>query len=365
MTTDARLTREGAPLCHAGRLPMTLVTGFLGSGKTTLLREVVGQQARGEGKRLVLLVNEFATLDVDGLALRRALGPVADVVPIPGGSIFCTCLVSRFIAALNEVVDRHAASPIDGLLVEASGAANPAVARQLLKETGLDQSVDLRRIVCVADPVSLPKLIHTLPNVQTQLAASDTVVLNQIDRVTPDALERCERLIREHNAVAPIHRCLHGKPCPELMEAPAEPRDMTGELGACRDPNFAKDVFRPGAAVPFEALRETLNHWADRAYRIKGRVDTDRGPTEVSLTTGGLELRLVDDRQPVAGVRAENHAEAGLAVIVAPELLQELHMDLEAISWAIRPPELDPGPGDQTSQARPSVHEDRDEALPL
>ena len=84
-------------------IPVALVTGFLGSGKTTLLRRVI---ATHRDRRLAYLVNEFAPVDVDGRLLAAEGAPV---VALPGGSIFCQCLVGSFIEQLRGIAERRVA----------------------------------------------------------------------------------------------------------------------------------------------------------------------------------------------------------------------------------------------------------------
>jgi len=304
-----------------GRLPMILVTGFLGSGKTTLLRRVAEREAKATGRRLVLLVNEFASLDVDGRALEDDIKGAAQVVAVPGGSIFCTCLVARFLKELKALVARHHEAPIDALLVEASGAANPAVVGQLLRETGLDQQIDLRRTVCVADPVSLPRLIETLPNVKSQLAAADLVVLNKADLGGVEATAQCKAIINEYAPGAALHVCEHAEPCPDLLGGGGPLSERAGELAGCQDPHFAKSVFAPGEPVDREALLGLLEAWRERAYRVKGVLDTDAGPVVVSLTQAGLSWSALPGSQ----------SERGLALIAKPTDLPHLSLALSRL----------------------------------
>ncbi len=153
------------------QIPLSLVTGFLGSGKTTFLRHVSRRLA---GRRIVYLVNEFSSLNVDGVALAE-IGP--DVICVPGGSIFCKCLVGEFI-------DRLLAIPrsIEGVIVEASGIADPKVVSDMLRQTKLDRLYNLVSIISIADPGSFPKLLATLPNIRAQVEAADIVLLNKVDR---------------------------------------------------------------------------------------------------------------------------------------------------------------------------------------
>ena len=52
---------------HAGRVPCTIVTGFLGAGKTTLIRHVLQNV---DGRRLAVIVNEFGDVGIDGEILK-------------------------------------------------------------------------------------------------------------------------------------------------------------------------------------------------------------------------------------------------------------------------------------------------------
>ena len=53
-----------------GRIPCTIVTGFLGAGKTTLIRNVL---ANAQGRRLAVIVNEFGDVGIDGEILKDSL----------------------------------------------------------------------------------------------------------------------------------------------------------------------------------------------------------------------------------------------------------------------------------------------------
>ena len=154
-------------------IPLILVTGFLGCGKTTLLKRLVH---RHRERRFLYLVNEFNPRDLDG-ALLQSEG--AEVVAIPGGSIFCHCLVTDFMRHLTAIHERF--PDLEAVIIEASGMANPKAIEQLLAETRMADRFALRQVVTIVDPVSFPKLRHTLPNLRAQVEAADTVILNKQD----------------------------------------------------------------------------------------------------------------------------------------------------------------------------------------
>jgi G3E family GTPase len=53
---------------NLGKIPATIVTGFLGNGKTTLLSNIIKQ---ANEKRIAVIVNEFGELDIDADLLRN------------------------------------------------------------------------------------------------------------------------------------------------------------------------------------------------------------------------------------------------------------------------------------------------------
>ncbi len=50
-----------------GKVPTTVITGFLGAGKTSMIRHLL---ETANGKRLALIINEFGDLGVDGELLK-------------------------------------------------------------------------------------------------------------------------------------------------------------------------------------------------------------------------------------------------------------------------------------------------------
>lgn len=45
-----------------GRIPLTIIGGYLGAGKTTLLNHVL---RHSEGRRLAIIVNDFGSINID------------------------------------------------------------------------------------------------------------------------------------------------------------------------------------------------------------------------------------------------------------------------------------------------------------
>ena len=69
-----------------GKIPTTIVTGFLGAGKTTLIRHML---MNAQGRRIALIINEFGDVGVDGEVLKGcgdALCKEEDVIELANGS---------------------------------------------------------------------------------------------------------------------------------------------------------------------------------------------------------------------------------------------------------------------------------------
>ncbi|MCK5861033.1 MAG: hypothetical protein KAH38_01020 [Candidatus Hydrogenedentes bacterium] len=76
-------------------------------------------------KNIAFIVNEFSPLDADGITMQREHDKV---ICLPGGSVFCRCLAGQFIQTLKELPVLLDLPQCDGVVVEASGIADPGAA---------------------------------------------------------------------------------------------------------------------------------------------------------------------------------------------------------------------------------------------
>jgi G3E family GTPase len=280
-------------------IPICVVTGFLGCGKTTFLKKIV---EREQNRRIVYLVNEFASVDIDGELVAK---DGETVVTVPGGSIFCKCLVSEFIKQMRMIaVQFHTTSdPLDGVVIEASGMANPMVILDMLRETGLDKEYRLSRVVSVVDPRSLLILIHTLPNIKSQIQASDIVLLNKTDMYPEEQIQKTEETILQINKTTTVIRTNFCSAVVELFPQ-TSPGQMHGEYAKCKDPHFDSYTRYITRLLDPVKLEAQLTEFKDEIYRVKGFILTESGTFYVDFSQAGFSLMKVDDRRDTQAVLA-------------------------------------------------------------
>ena len=300
-------------------IPLCLVTGFLGSGKTTFLRHIA---ARHAAEKIVYLVNDFSPQDVDGLLLEEIED---DVVSIPGGSIFCKCLVTQFLGHLRTIPERFGSdeAPIEGVVIEASGIADPMVVEHMLAETALDEVYELTTIVSIVDPGSLSKLVRTLPNIRAQIAAADVVLLNKTDLFGAEAVAQAERIVREINAGAPIVPTVRCAADVELFTVGRQ-HGLQGDYAPCVDPNYARFSVTFDRPVDIAALMRELNMFRDDLYRAKGFVPIQEGAAYIDLSAAGLTVEPVREAQTT-----------GLAIIARGSASGEVQRLIDALRRAV------------------------------
>lgn len=272
--------------------PIWLVVGFLGAGKTTLLRRLV-KTARG--RKLVYVVNEFSAVDVDAALIERDGG---SAIAVPGGSIFCRCLITEFVSVLRRVsdglpdADGMIMQP-EGVVIEASGMADPRSMRRLLAESGLDARFHVAGVTAVVDPGTLMKLLLVLPNIRGQIESADLILLNKTDLHAPETIEKVRKKISAINPQAALVRCMHGEVDPAIIlaEGLSQRADQVdAAFGLCKDPRFEREVVVFQCPVDLQALCDRVTSVGEGLYRAKGFVNTTCGWKVLDWSAGVLSL---------------------------------------------------------------------------
>ena len=319
-------------------IPLALVAGFLGSGKTTFLRRL---SSRNDGRRLAFLVNDFAAIDVDAQLLSELDG---EIISIPGGSIFCRCLATTFTNSLRKIACLQ--PPVDGVIIEASGMADPRSLADMLRDTRLDREFELSTVVSLADPGTFRKLIKTLPAMSAQIECADVVLLNKTDLYDEATLQQTEAAIRAIRADVPVLRCVRGEAPVEFFKGVSHACKIHAEPTACRDESFLSATFRfpreNGHSCPFDsharqtdknvrspllsAVASLLACHARILWRAKGFVPTTEGLVELHWT-----MRPENQGHIETHPAANPKAQAALVLIARGDAERELDGLVESL----------------------------------
>ncbi|TDQ86409.1 cobalamin biosynthesis protein CobW [Dongia mobilis] len=131
-----------------GKIPATIVTGFLGAGKTSLIQHLLKNAG---GKRLALIINEFGELGVDGEIVKgcRIEGcPEENIVELANGCICCT-VADDFLPTMKALIDRGL--PPDHIVIETSGLALPKPLVKAFNWPEIRTRVTVDGVVAVVD----------------------------------------------------------------------------------------------------------------------------------------------------------------------------------------------------------------------
>jgi G3E family GTPase len=183
-----------------------VVYGFLGAGKTTFIRYVMENPP--EGEKVVILVNEFGEIGVDGLILSGKGEQTAEVVELPSGCICCT-MASDFRRQMLELHQRLAP---DRIIVEPTGVATISQIMQILEgEDMLDLFSDLR-LIHLLDASEFMSFIKSHRSfIENQIRRSKSVLLNKIDRVKPIMVNLLIESIKEINPDVMVYPTSFGR----------------------------------------------------------------------------------------------------------------------------------------------------------
>jgi G3E family GTPase len=186
----------------AGRLPVTIVTGFLGSGKTTLIRHLLADPGMA---RAAVIVNEFGEVGID----HELVAASSERTTLLANGCLCCVVRTDLQETLRELfVQRRAGQVIDfdRVFIETSGLADPAPVMQCLAtDSMLAAHFCLDGVVTLVDAVNGSTQLEREREAVKQVAVADRLLLTKTDLAdvsTIDSLCACARVVNPHAPMA-------------------------------------------------------------------------------------------------------------------------------------------------------------------
>lgn len=152
-----------------------IVFGFLGSGKTTFITRILEEWGRDE--KIVVLVNEFGEVGIDGDLLA---GEGAQVVEMPSGCICCT-LQTNFRAQLLDI--SQTINP-QRVIIEPTGVASIVQVKGIVQAELFEKIVEEIHNILITDATSFIDFYRCNRNfVESGVRNAHVVLLNKCDKV--------------------------------------------------------------------------------------------------------------------------------------------------------------------------------------
>jgi G3E family GTPase len=265
------------------RAPFTLLGGYLGAGKTTIVNHVVRHAG---GRRLVVLVNDVGTVNVDATLIADHDGTT---LTLTNGCV-CCAIADDFAVTLERL--RGWPEPPDHVLMELSGVAEPARVAPWADTTGFR----LDGVVVAVDAEQVVQLAgrpYVGGTILEQLRSADVVLLTKTD-LAADGGAAARDLVGCHTS-APVLVATDGRVDVEVVLGlgAADRGAPLVVAGEHRDVDaYATSVLDPGRPTRAE-LDELVRALPADVIRAKGLVDCsdDDAPVEVHVVGTRRTLR--------------------------------------------------------------------------
>jgi G3E family GTPase len=194
------MTVAGPRADAKGRIPVTLVTGFLGSGKTTLINSALRS---AELAKTVVVVNEFGEVGLD----HQLFASSSDSVVVLENGCLCCTVRSDLVGTLNGLYharERGDIPAFDNVVIETSGLAEPApVLQAFLSEPTLDGLYRVANVLTVVDAVNWAGTSEGHEEAVRQVALADQIRITKLDMVTGDRQNSWSRIRLELRRINP------------------------------------------------------------------------------------------------------------------------------------------------------------------
>ncbi len=274
-------------------MDIMVVSGFLGAGKTTFILEFIKHQ-REANKKFAILINEFGDLPIDGDIVRKE---GLEVIELPSGCICCSLR-----ASLPETIDEifEKIRP-DVLLIEPSGLATPLNVLDAIKNSRYLDKITVKPVLCIVDASAFQDFVDDFGKFYLdQIRTADIILINKIDTVSNDEINKIEEQIKEINPNAIVVRTYYCRFIPENGEHTFKSQSEETELIMESLSIIPKRNFRISEIEDF--LNKVIEGKFGKIIRAKGFVECD-GMYSFQISGKTYDLIKIDEKFDVEDVK--------------------------------------------------------------
>jgi G3E family GTPase len=159
-----------------GRVPVSILTGFLGAGKSTLLNRILRDP---DMRDAAVIINEFGDVGIDHLLVESSGDAI---VELSDGCLCCTVrgeLVDT-LANLMDAMQTGRIRPMKRVVIETTGLADPApVMQSIMGNPIIAGNFDLEGVITVVDAVNGPQTLENHEEARKQVAVADRLIVSK------------------------------------------------------------------------------------------------------------------------------------------------------------------------------------------
>ena len=285
----------------AGKLPVSLITGFLGSGKTTLLKRLLRDPGMN---RAAVIINEFGEVGID----HELVASSSESMTLLSNGCLCCTVRTDLQETLRELFIKRRAGEVmafDRVFVETTGLADPVPVLHTLQTDGmLGAQYRLDCVVTLIDAVNGLQNLDDMPEAAKQAAVADRIVITKSDIAEPGAVAALEARLARMNPYAAHCLAVNGEVDVAFLRdvgprsTHATPKDLerwlapSGEARA--EGAYLGERVRAGA---HDAAIRSFCLWFEKAFTW----DTFSAAVQVLTSLRGSDLLRVKGLVNVAG----------------------------------------------------------------